>query len=68
MFRCRKTFDYPLATFSSLKEIVGAMLRSGKRLGIVGRWDMPGPLYERVRGAVAGLEVVESDEILRRMR
>jgi Xaa-Pro aminopeptidase len=59
---------YPLATFSSLKEIVGATLRGGKRLGIVGTWDMPGPLYERVRGAAPGLEVVESDEILRRMR
>ena len=60
--------DYPLATFSSLKEVLGDTLRRGTRLGLVGKWDMPGPIFDRVRNAFPGLEVVESDAILRELR
>jgi Xaa-Pro aminopeptidase len=60
--------DYPLATFSSLKEIVGETLGAGRRLGVVGKWDMPGPIFDRVRNALPGLEVVEADSIVRDLR
>jgi Xaa-Pro aminopeptidase len=60
--------DYPLAKFSSLREILRETLAGGKRLGLVGRWDMPGPIYDRVRSAVDGLEIVEADAILRELR
>ena len=47
--------DYPLARFSSLKEIVGETLRGGKRLAVVGKWDVPGPIFDRVLNAAEGL-------------
>lgn len=60
--------SYPGATFSSLREVLGDTLKGGTRLGVVGRWDMPGPIYDRVRGAIPKLEVVDADPILREMR
>jgi Xaa-Pro aminopeptidase len=60
--------DYPLAKFSSLKEIVRETLRGGRRLGVAGRWDMPGPIFERIRDAQPGIEIVESDDLLRDLR
>lgn len=60
--------DYPLAVFSSFGEILGDLLRGGKRLGIVGRWDIPGPIYDRIRSAVEGVEIVDCDSLLREMR
>jgi Xaa-Pro aminopeptidase len=60
--------DYPLARFSPLKEIVGETLGAGRRLGIVGKWDMPGPIFDRVRNALAGLEIIEADSIVRDLR
>lgn len=60
--------DYPLAVFSSLREILGDTLRSGKRLGLVGIWDIPQPLYLRVEEAVPGLEIVPCDDLLLDMR
>ncbi len=56
--------DYPLAIFSSLTESLGDTLKGGKRLGIVGKWDMPAPIYERVARALPGLEITEVDSML----
>lgn len=56
--------DYPLATFSSLKETLADSLNGGKRLGLVGMWDMPGPIYERVCTALPDLEITEADSIV----
>jgi Xaa-Pro aminopeptidase len=60
--------DYPLAEFSSLKDILSQTLAGGKRLGLVGLWDIPAPILERIKGAVDGLEIVESDAILQDLR
>lgn len=60
--------DYPLAKFSSLREILRETLAGGKRLGLVGRWDMPGPIFDRVRNSIDGLEIIEADPILRTLR
>ncbi|OGV58171.1 MAG: hypothetical protein A2X49_03120 [Lentisphaerae bacterium GWF2_52_8] len=60
--------DYPLATFSSLQQIIAETLKGGKRLGFVGGWDIPAPLYERVKNAVPGLEIIGADKILQEMR
>ena len=60
--------DYPLAEFSSLKELLSETLAGGKRLGLVGLWDMPSPILERIESAVYGLEIVESDGILQDLR
>ncbi len=60
--------DYPLAVFSSLREILGDTLGSGRRLGLVGIWDIPHPLYQRVQEAIPGLELVPCDDLLLDMR
>jgi Xaa-Pro aminopeptidase len=60
--------DYPSATFSSLREVLGDVLNGGRRLGVIGKWDMPGPIYDRLRGAIPDLEVIEADSILRGLR
>ncbi len=60
--------NYPLATFSSLKEILSEALNGGTRLGLSGKWDMPGPIYDRVLHAVPGIEIVESDNLIRELR
>ena len=60
--------NYPLATFSSLKEILGETLAGGKRLGVVGWFDIPAPIFDRVRNALPGLELIDAGNLLREMR
>ena len=60
--------DFPLARFSSLGDILREVLNGGKRLGLVGRFDMPAPIDERVRQAVADLEISDAAGILQEMR
>ena len=60
--------EYPLATFSSLKAILGETLGGGTRLGVVGLYDMPAPILERIRAAVEGLEIHDAAEVLNRLR
>ncbi|NLO74817.1 MAG: aminopeptidase P family protein [candidate division WS1 bacterium] len=60
--------DYPLATFSSLREILGEVLAGGRRLGLVGQWDLPAPVLERIHAAVPGLEITEAASLLQEMR
>jgi len=60
--------NYPFATFSSLKETLADTLNGGRRLGVVGKWDMPGPIFDRVCGALPNVEVIEADSILRDLR
>ncbi|MHB9132179.1 MAG: M24 family metallopeptidase [Armatimonadota bacterium] len=60
--------DYPLATFSSLKDILGETLKGGKKLGMVGMWDIPAPIFERVKAAYPGLEISDASPIINAMR
>jgi len=60
--------DYPLAKFSSLREIVGETLGGSKRLGLVGQRDMPAMILDRVAKVAPGLELVPCDELLQEMR
>ena len=60
--------DYPLAEFSSFKDILTATLGGGRRLGLVGLWDMPSPILDRVKEAINGLEIINSDDILNNLR
>ena len=43
-------------------------LGGGKRLGLVGVWDISAPILERVRDAVCGLEIIDCAHILHEMR
>lgn len=60
--------DYPLATFSSLREILCETLSGGRRLGLVGLSDMPAPILERIKDAANGVEVMDSAEIINGLR
>ena len=60
--------DFPLAEFSSFKDILTATLNGGHRLGLVGIWDIPSSILDRVKDAVSGLEIIDSDDILSDLR
>lgn len=60
--------DYPLATFSSLKDIMQSALKGGRRLGLVGVWDIPAPIMDRLKAAIPGVEIVDAMPILARLR
>jgi Xaa-Pro aminopeptidase len=60
--------DYPLAAFSSFHEILGEVLRGGLKLGVVGLWDLPAPILERIKNAVPGLEISNGAEIVNELR
>lgn len=60
--------DYPQATFTTLRELVAETLHGGTRLGIVGWWDIPAPIMERVRQAAPGVELSDAGSLLTELR
>lgn len=60
--------EYPLAEFSSFREILGEMLKGGRRLGVAGVFDMSEFISKRLRDAVPGLELTDAAGILNRLR
>jgi Xaa-Pro aminopeptidase len=60
--------DYPLARFSSFAEILSELLKGKKRLGIVGWYDIPAPIFERIKNALPGLELRDCGSLFSRLR
>lgn len=60
--------DYPLAEFSSFRDILGEVLKTGKRLGVAGFYDMSGFIAKRLNDACPGLETVDAAGILNELR
>lgn len=60
--------DFPLAQFSSLRDILCETLHGGQRLGLVGLWDMPAPLFDRVKNVINNIEITDAAFILQEMR
>jgi len=60
--------DYPLASFSSFNEIFGEVLNTGKKLAIVGLWDIPAPIMERLKDSGGNLEISDGSEIINNLR
>jgi Xaa-Pro aminopeptidase len=60
--------DYPLASFSSFKEILNETLKGGKRLAVVGLFDIPGTIIERLKNACPGIEIASADSIIYDLR
>jgi len=60
--------DYPLAQFSSLKDILAEVLKDGRRLALVGLMDIPAPIFERAKKAMPGLKIEDGSDILNDMR
>ncbi len=60
--------DYPLATFSSFEEIVGEILGAGTTIGLVGTYDIPAEIKERLRRASKGTKIIAADHIVQQLR
>jgi Xaa-Pro aminopeptidase len=60
--------DYPLAKFTSFKEILREVAKDGNRLGLVGMWDMPAPIFERLESAAGGSEIADGSAIIQKLR
>ncbi len=60
--------DYPLSTFRKLSDVIQDALQGGRRVGIVGLWDIPAPIYERVKAAAAPAEIVDASPIMFKLR
>ena len=61
--------DYPLATYTSFKNLAGDLRRAGRmqKLGVVGMEDMSESLLDKIRAAFA-CELVRADDILFKLR
>ena len=60
--------EYPFAQFSSLTDIIKEVAGGGRKIGLVGFWDMPGPIYSRVKNAVGGQDLIDASPILNQLR
>ena len=60
--------DYPLATFATLRDILLNALNGGKKLGLVGVYDIPAHIMERIRSAVGDVEIEDAGTIINRLR
>ena len=60
--------DYPLAQFSSLTDILEQVLGGGKKLGMVGTYDIPAPIMNRISTAVDGMEISDAADIINDLR
>src|SRR5262249_41872687 len=56
--------DYPQARFSSFQQIFKQILNGGRRLGISGLNDMPGPITDQIRRSIHELEIVDFAPVL----
>lgn len=59
---------YPLAHFSSMSDIIREVSGGGKKIGLVGYWDIPGPIYDRITRAYDGIEIIDASSILNELR
>ena len=60
--------DYPLAKFEKLSDIISNALKGGKKLGIVGWFDIPAPIFKRIEEAACGAELCDASSIIFKQR
>ena len=60
--------DYPLAQFTKLSDVIGNALKGGQKLGIVGWFDIPAPIFERIKSAATGAELCDASSIIFKLR
>lgn len=60
--------DYPLSTFRKLAEVIQEALQGGRKLGIVGMWDIPAPIFERIKAAAPSAEIVDAAPLMFKLR
>ena len=60
--------DFPLATFSTLDEIIKETLKDGKNLGIIGMIDIPGILLKKVKSVGNSISLTAASDLIYEMR
>ena len=60
--------DYPLSTFRKLAEVIQEALQGGRKLGIVGMWDIPAPIFERIKNAAPAAEIIDAAPLMFKLR
>jgi len=60
--------DYPLASFTRLSDVIGQALKGGVHLGVVGWYDIPAPIFERIKAAAPGVTLSDASDILYKLR
>ncbi len=60
--------DYPLSTFRKLAEVIQETLQGGRKLGIVGMWDIPAPIFERIKNAAPEAEIIDAAALMFKLR
>ena len=60
--------DFPLAKFTPLSDILKEAMGRGNHLGLVGKNDIPAPIFDKIRASVPGMEIKPADNILNELR
>ena len=60
--------NYPLAEFSTLRDILLGALNGGKRLGLVGVYDIPAHIMDRIKKAVGDVRIEDAGPVINRLR
>jgi len=60
--------NYPLAEFSTLRDILLGALNGGKRLGLVGVYDIPAHIMDRIKKAVGEVRIEDAGPVINRLR
>ena len=60
--------DYPLSSFRKLAEVIQEALQGGRKLGIVGMWDIPAPIFERIKNAAPAAEIIDAAPLMFKLR
>ena len=60
--------DYPLSSFRKLAEVIQEALQGGRKLGIVGLWDIPAPIFERIKNAAPAAEIIDAAPLMFKLR
>jgi len=60
--------NYPMANFSSLAGILQEVLNGGKKLGIVGLWDISAPIMDRIGNSLDGIQILDASPVLTKQR
>ena len=60
--------NYPLAEFSTLRDILLGALNGGKRLGLVGVYDIPAHIMDRIKKAVGDVQIEDAGPVINRLR
>ncbi len=60
--------DYPLAHFTTLKDIIKEVVGNGNNIGIIGIHDMPAFLLEKIKNSIPYLSIYDASYLVENLR